>query len=91
MNDEKLMDENKTLSEQPATGGKNLPDAELMQVLKTSFFGALGVTWAVGGLVAVVALFNFHWAVGWVALFVWVWGCWAAYLYFGLKRFLPSL
>jgi hypothetical protein len=63
---------------------------ELKKILTSSFFGALGVIWAIGGLAAVFALFDVHWALGWFGLFMWVWGCWAAFLYFNLRRFLPT-
>ena len=63
---------------------------DLKGILKSSFFGALGVIWVTGGLAGVFELFDFHWALGWLGLFIWVWGCWAAVLYFDLKRFIPS-
>jgi hypothetical protein len=44
--------------------------------------------WVIGGIAGVWTLFGIHWALGWVALFVWVWGCWAGLLYFDLVRYL---
>ena len=57
-------------------------------VLKSSLIGTVGVMWVIGGIAGVWTLFGIHWALGWVALFVWVWGCWAGLLYFDLVRYL---
>jgi len=62
--------------------------AELKSILIDSLLGTIGVMWVVGGILAVVNLYALHWALGWLSGFVWVWGCWAAVLYFDLKRFL---
>jgi hypothetical protein len=43
--------------------------------------------WVVGGIALVLSGFEEHWALGWLALFVWVWGCGAAALYFKVQRF----
>jgi len=43
--------------------------------------------WAVGGIAVILAGFDEHWAYGWAALFIWVWGCAAAALYFNVMRF----
>ena len=60
---------------------------ELKGLLKTSLLGAVGFMWAVGGIAVILAGFDEHWAFGWGALFVWVWGCGAAALYFNVMRF----
>ncbi len=60
---------------------------EMKGVMKTSLFAAIGFMWAVGGIAAVLAGFDEHWAYGWLALFIWVWGCGAAALYFDVMRF----
>jgi hypothetical protein len=60
---------------------------QMRGVLKTSLFGAIGFMWVVGGIAAVLAGFDEHWVYGWVALFIWVWGCGAAALYFNVMRF----
>jgi len=49
--------------------------------------GAIGFMWVVGGIAAVLAGFDEHWALGWGSLFIWVWGCVAAALYFNVPRF----
>ena len=61
--------------------------AELKPILINSLLGTVGVMWSVGGILAIFALFDVHWILGWLSAFVWVWGCWAAALYFDLKRF----
>ncbi len=70
------------------TSTKSSPMNDQMRgVLKTSLFGAIGFMWVVGGIAAVLAGFDEHWVYGWVALFIWVWGCGAAALYFNVMRF----
>jgi hypothetical protein len=59
----------------------------LNDVVKSSLLGAAGLMWVVGGIAAVWTLFGIHWLLGWVALFIWVWGCWAGVLYFDLARY----
>lgn len=60
---------------------------ELKGVLKTGLFAAIGFMWAVGGIAVILVGFDEHWAFGWGALFVWVWGCAAAAIYFNVLRF----
>ena len=60
---------------------------ELKGLLKTGHIGAVGFTWAVGGIAVILPGFDAHWALGWLALFVWVSGCGAAALHFNVKRF----
>ena len=60
---------------------------ELKAVLLASFLGTIGFMWVVGGITLVLAAFEEHWALGWLSLFVWVWGCGAAALYFKVQRF----
>ena len=60
---------------------------ELKGILKNSLLGAIGFKWAVGGIAVILAGFDEHWAYGWAALFIWVWGCAAAALYFNVMRF----
>ena len=61
---------------------------ELRRVLKSSLLGTIGLMWVIGGITVVWTVFGIHWALGWLALFFWVWGCWAGTLYFDLKRHL---
>jgi hypothetical protein len=44
--------------------------------------------WVVGGIATVWTAFGIHWLLGWAALFIWVWGCWAGALYLDLARHL---
>ncbi len=60
---------------------------ELKGIVTTSLIGAVGFMWVVGGIAVMMAGFDEHWALGWLALFVWIWGCWAAALHFNVKRF----
>ncbi len=60
---------------------------ELKELLKTSLIAAVSFMWAVGGIAVILAGFDTHWALGWLALFIWVWGCGAAALHFNVKRF----
>ena len=60
---------------------------ELKEILKNSLIGTIGFMWVVGGIAVILAGFDMHWALGWLALFVWVWGCGSAALYFDVKRF----
>ncbi len=62
-------------------------DADLKSILINSLFGTVGVMWSIGGILAVLSLQDVHWILGWIAAFVWIWGCWAAALYFDVKRF----
>ena len=61
---------------------------ETKNILKSSLLGTAGLMWVAGGIVAVLNMFGIHWLLGWGALFVWVWGCWAGMLYFDLTRYL---
>lgn len=56
-------------------------------ILRQSLFGTAGVMWVAGGILVVFNLYDVNWVVGWIAAFVWIWGCWAAALYFDVKRF----
>ncbi len=62
--------------------------ADLKSVLMTSLLGTVGVMWTIGGILAILNLYDVNWILGWVSAFVWIWGCWAAALYFDVKRFL---
>jgi len=64
------------------------PGADVKSILIASFLGTTGVMWLVGGILAVIGLYDVHWILGSLGAFIWVWGCWAAVLYFDLKRFL---
>ncbi len=59
----------------------------LKAVLKPSLIGTACLMWVVGGIAGVWTVFGIHWLLGWAALFVWVWGCWAGLLYFDLVRY----
>ena len=48
---------------------------ESKRILKTSLLGTAGLMWVVGGVVLVWTVFGVHLLLGWVALFIWVWGC----------------
>jgi hypothetical protein len=61
---------------------------ELRGILKSSLLGTVGLMWVIGGGMVVWTVFGIHWALGWLALFVWIWGCWAGALYFDVKRYL---
>ncbi|MFQ5981830.1 MAG: hypothetical protein ACE5KS_00500 [Woeseiaceae bacterium] len=63
------------------------PDADIRSIMITSLLGTLGILWAIGGIIAILSLYEVHWILGWISAFVWVWGCWAAALYFDVKRF----
>jgi len=65
-------------------------NSELKSILVESLIGTAGVMWVIGGILAILELYDVHWALGWLAGFVWVWGCWAAALYFDIKRFFHS-
>ena len=56
-------------------------------ILKSSLLGTIGLMWVVGGIAGVWTAFGIHWLLGWAALFIWVWGCWAGSLYFNLARY----
>ncbi len=60
---------------------------ELKRIVTTSLIGAVGFMWVVGGIAVMMAGFDEHWALGWLALFVWIWGCGAAALHFNVMRF----
>jgi hypothetical protein len=60
---------------------------DLKGILTVSLMGAIGFMWVIGGIALILAGFEEHWALGWLALFVWVWGCGAAALYFKVQRF----
>ncbi len=59
---------------------------ESKRIVIGSLIGAIGFMWVVGGISLILAGFDEHWALGWLSLFVWVWGCGAAALYFDVKR-----
>ncbi len=60
---------------------------ESKKIVIGSLIGAIGFMWVVGGISLILAGFDQHWALGWLSLFVWIWGCGAAALYFDVKRF----
>ena len=62
--------------------------AGLKSVLINSLLGTIGVMWTIGGILAILNLYDVNWILGWLSAFVWIWGCWAAALYFDVKRFL---
>ena len=61
---------------------------ESKRILKSSLIGTAGLMWVVGGIVIVWTVFGINWLLGWAALFIWVWCCWAGLLYFNLTRYL---
>lgn len=63
---------------------------EVKSILIESLVGTAGVLWIIGGILATFKLYDVHWALGWSSGFIWVWGCWAAALYFDVKRFLHT-
>ena len=60
---------------------------ELKRTVIAGLFAAIGFMWVVGGIAVVLAGFDEHWALGWLSLFIWVWGVTAAGLYFNVQRF----
>jgi len=60
---------------------------ELKEIVTAGLFAAIGFMWVVGGIALILAGFDEHWALGWLSLFIWVWGCAAAALYFKVQRF----
>ena len=60
---------------------------EIKEVMIGGLFLAIGIMWLVGGIALVLAGFEEHWALGWLSLFVWLWGCSAAAIYFRVQRF----
>jgi hypothetical protein len=68
------------------SGTKSDPD--IRSVLRTSLFGTTGVMWVIGGFLVIVNLYDVNWVLGWISAFIWIWGCWAAALYFDVKRFI---
>ena len=61
--------------------------SEIKSILIESLVGTAGIMWIAGGIFATVKLYDVHWSLGWASGFIWVWGCWAAALYFDVKRF----
>ena len=79
---------NDELNEALNTGKESAPmNDEMKGVVKTSLLATIGFMWAIGGIAVILAGFAEHWAYGWSALFIWVWGCAAAGLYFNVLRF----
>ncbi len=66
-------------------GSKSI--ADLKPILIDSLLGTIGVMWTIGGILAILTLYDVHWILGWLSAFVWVWGCWAAALYFDVKKY----
>jgi len=64
-------------------------DNESKGIVLASLIGAIGLMWIIGGIALITAAFSEHWALGWFSMFVWVWGCIAAGLYFKVQRFFP--
>ncbi len=62
-------------------------NSELRDVMIAGLFMAIGVMWLIGGIALVLAGFEEHWALGWLSLFIWIWGCSAAAIYFKVQRF----
>jgi len=62
-------------------------ESDLKPILIQSLVGTAGVMWVIGGFLGTLKLYDLHWALGWLGAFLWVWGCWAAALYFDLPRF----
>ena len=60
---------------------------DLKRIVIASLVGTIGFMWVIGGIALVLAGFEEHWLLGWLSLFVWVWGCGAAALYFNVQRF----
>ena len=65
-------------------------DSEIKSILIQSLLGTAGVMWVAGGILATLKLYEVHWALGWLSGFIWVWGCWAAALYFDVTRFIRT-
>lgn len=63
---------------------------EVIAILRESLLGTAGVMWIVGGIFATLKLYDIHWSLGWASGFLWIWGCWAAALYFEVKRFFTA-
>ncbi len=61
--------------------------ADLKSILIDSLLGTIGVMWIIGGILTILTLFDAHWILGWLSAFIWIWGCWAAALYFDVKKF----
>ena len=61
--------------------------SEIKSILFESLLGTAGIMWGAGGILATLKLYDIHWALGWFAGFIWVWGCWAAALYFDVKSY----
>jgi hypothetical protein len=62
---------------------------EVKGIVLASLIGSIGIMWVLGGISLIMAGFEEHWALGWLSLFIWIWGCIAAGLYFKVQRFLP--
>jgi hypothetical protein len=61
--------------------------ADLKSILIDSLLGTIGVMWIIGGFLAILTLYDVHWILSSLGAFVWVWGCWAAALYFDVKKY----
>ncbi len=62
--------------------------ADLKSILINSLLGTIAVMWTIGGILVILNLYDVNWILGWLSAFVWICGCWAAALYFDVKRFL---
>ena len=62
---------------------------EVKEIVLASLIGSIGIMWALGGIALIMTGFEEHWALGWLSLFIWLWGCIAAGLYFKVQRFMP--
>jgi len=60
---------------------------ELKGILVASLLLAIGFMWVFGGIAVILTGFDEHWALGWLSLFVWVWGCAAVGLHFNVQRY----
>ena len=67
-------------------GSKSAADRK--SILINSLLGTIGVMWTIGGILAILNLYDVNWMLGWLSAFFWIWGCWAAALYFDVKRFI---
>lgn len=63
-------------------------NTDLKSILISSLLGTTGVAWVVGGFLAILNLYDVSWILGLLSAFIWLWGCWAAALYFDIKRFI---
>jgi hypothetical protein len=63
-------------------------DPDIKSILRSSLLGTTGVMWVIGGFLVILNLYDMNWLLGWISAFIWIWGCWAAALYFDVKKFI---